>query len=114
MSKIVNIQNLEEFGVYTLEIRGTPIALINAPHEEADNYLLSDEFKENLLVLEEEGLTPLLHEAVPLSVRRASLNEIENFERCFAADVKNGILKRGEEKGFVVFLIPVRDPTYDN
>jgi hypothetical protein len=65
--------------MFTLEIKGTAIAVTNADNEEAAGLFESDEFKEDLKSLTTDGKT-LWDGRAPLTVRPASEDEIDAFD----------------------------------
>jgi len=65
--------------MFTLEIKGTAIAVTNANEDEAAGLFESDEFKEDLKTLTTDG-RPLWDGKAPITVRPASEDEIDSFD----------------------------------
>ena len=65
--------------MFTLEIKGTAIAVTNANQEEAAGLFESEEFKEDLKSLTTDG-TALWDGRAPLTIRAASEDEIDAFD----------------------------------
>jgi hypothetical protein len=93
--------------MFTLTISDKPIAITNADGEEARELLMSEEFKEDLKVLESEG-APLWDGFATLNVRPATQEEKAEFEE---ADFDDEEDDDDEEEGpYIMFLVDVTDP----
>lgn len=91
--------------MFTLTISDKPIAITNAEEDEARELLLSDDFKEDLKVLESDG-APIWDGFATLAVRPATEEEKAEFNDAdFDEDEDD------EEEGpFIMFLVDVTDP----
>ena len=105
--------------MFTLEIGGQPIAVIQAStREEAEAILTNDAFREDLTLLDQDG-QPLWDGRADLIVREASVDEISKAKEIIILDANEG---RGIEDGMdgvdvlgdstdpqrtVVFLVPL-------
>ncbi|MBB4041972.1 hypothetical protein GGR34_003656 [Microvirga flocculans] len=92
--------------MFTLTISDKAIAITNANEAEAREILMSDEFKEDLQVLESEG-APLWDGFASLSVRPATEEEKAEFE---LADFDDEEDDDEEEGPYIMFLVDVTDP----
>ncbi|SRR5271166_6600012 len=97
--------------MYTLEIEGQPVAIINSSEEEAREIFSSKYFKDDLLCLDKDDGSPLWNGASQLFVRRAFDEEVAKFEVAFVKAIKDGSADRDDEDGYLTFLTPVRDAT---
>jgi len=93
--------------MFTLTISDKPVAITNADEEEARELLMSEDFKEDLKVLESEG-APLWDGVASLNVRPATDEEKAEFED---ADFDEEEDDDDEEEGpYIMFLVAVTDP----
>jgi hypothetical protein len=93
--------------MFTLTISDKPVAITNANEEEARELLMSDDFKEDLKVLESDG-APLWDGFASLNVRAATDEEKAEFED---ADFDEEDDEDEEEEGpYIMFLVDVTDP----
>lgn len=93
--------------MFTLTISDKPIAVTNAQADEARDLFMSEEFKEDLKVLESEG-APLWDGFATLGIRPASEEEIEEFEE---ADFEEDEDEGDEDEGpMIMFLVDVTEP----
>lgn len=93
--------------MFTLTISDKPVAVTNAEEDEARTLFMSDEFKEDLKVLESEG-APLWDGFATLAIRSATEAEISEFED---ADLDEDEEAGDEEDGpLIMFLVDVTDP----
>jgi len=92
--------------MFTLTISDKPVAITNADEDEARE-LLSEDFKDDLKVLESEG-APLWDGFATLTVRAATEEEKNEFE---SADFDEDEDDDDEEEGpYIMFLVDVTDP----
>lgn len=97
--------------MFTLTISDKPVAITNASEEEARELLMSEEFKDDLKVLESEG-APLWDGIASLNVRAATEEEKGEFE---GADFDEDEEDDDEEEGpYIMFLVDVTDPDEEN
>ena len=93
--------------MFTLTISDKPIAITNAEEEEARELLLSEDFKDDLKVLESDG-APLWDGFASLNVRAATETEKAEFED---ADFDDEESDDDEDEGpYIMFLVDVTDP----
>jgi len=93
--------------MFTLTISDKPVAITNAEEDEARELLMSDDFKEDLKVLESDG-APLWDGFATLSVRAATDEEKAEFED---ADFDDDEDDDDEDEGpYIMFLVDVTDP----
>lgn len=97
--------------VFVAEIAGKAIAAVNAScTAEADDFLLSEEFEKDLLVLESEG-RPLWDGNADIHVRKALPEEEAKWDASRArANLANETVDEENEQ-WLAFLVPVADPT---
>jgi hypothetical protein len=94
--------------MFTLTISDKPIAITNAEEEEARELLLSEDFKDDLKVLESNG-APLWDGFASLNVRAATDTEKAEFEDADFDDEESD--DDDEEDGpYIMFLVDVTDP----
>ncbi|MBF9197796.1 hypothetical protein [Microvirga terrestris] len=97
--------------MFTLTISDKAVAITNANEEEARELLMSEEFKDDLKVLESEG-APLWDGFASLNVRPATEEEKAEFE---GADFDEEEEDDEEDEGpYIMFLVDVTDPDEDN
>jgi len=93
--------------MFTLTISDKPVAITNAEEDEARELLMSEDFKDDLKVLESEG-APLWDGFATLNVRPATDEERTEFEN---ADFDDDEEDDDEEEGpYIMFLVDVTDP----
>lgn len=96
--------------MFTLEIKGTSIAVTNADNEEASGLFESDEFKEDLKTLTTDGQA-LWDGKAPITVRPASEDEIDSFDEAMNdedyEDEDEDDADDDEEPIDVVFLVEI-------
>lgn len=93
--------------MFTLTISDKPVAITNADEEEARELLLSEDFKEDLKVLESSG-APIWDGFATLNVRAATDTEKAEFED---ADFDEEEGDDDEDDGpYIMFLVDVTDP----
>lgn len=92
--------------MFTLEIKGTAIAVTNANEDEASGLFESEEFKEDLKSLTSEG-KQLWDGSAPLTIRPASEDEIDSFDEAMNDDDYEDEDDADEEPIDVVFLVEI-------
>ena len=97
--------------MFTLRINGRAIAVTDAGEAEAHDLLSSSDFKEDLTSLESEG-RPLWDGAAPLTIQRATDDEIETFQAAMEEDDEDGEDEpdeegRDEDLANIVFLVSI-------
>lgn len=104
--------------MYTLEIDGKAIAVINADEATARDLFTCDGFKEDIRAMTSEG-RPLWNGTTALTVRPASEAEIDEFEAAIAEDDGSGDFEDDarhqpadesdddEEEADIVFLVEI-------
>lgn len=92
--------------MFTLTISDKPIAVTNAAEDEARELLLSEEFRQDLKILESDG-APLWDGFASLRIRPASEEEISEFE---SADMDEDEDPDDEDSPLIMFLVDVSDP----
>lgn len=99
--------------MYTLEINGEPIAIINASKDEARQHFTSDELKAYLLCFHREDSSVLWDGVASLLVRRSLPEEVTRHKATYFNAKSSGAPDAEDDDGFLVFLLPVRDPLED-
>jgi len=92
--------------MHTLEIKGRPIAIMNADEDTATDWFDSESFKADLVVFEDRDGKSLWDGKSELFVRRSFAEEVAEFERFFAKALADGADPEDED-GFLVFLLPI-------
>ena len=93
--------------MFTLIISDKPVAITNAEEEEARELLLSEDFKDDLKVLESNG-APLWDGFASLEIRAATDTEKAEFED---ADFdEEGDDDEDDDGPYIMFLVDVTDP----
>ena len=93
--------------MFTLEIKGTAIAVTNATEDEAAGLFESEEFKEDLKTLTSDG-KPLWDGRTPLTIRPASEEEIDSFDEAMNDEEYEDEDDADDEEPIdVVFLVEV-------
>src|SRR5262245_12770698 len=95
-------------GIFVAEIQGRGIAAYgDVSKVDADDWFGSEEFREGLMVLENEG-KPLWNGEDEIYLRDAFPEEADRWRAAHAVGLRAGEYEEGE--GMVRFLIPVTDP----
>jgi hypothetical protein len=93
--------------MFTLEIKGTAIAVTNATEDEAAGLFESEEFKEDLKTLTSDG-KPLWDGRMPLTIRPASEEEIDSFDEAMNDEEYEDEDDADDEEPIdVVFLVEI-------
>lgn len=109
--------------MFTLEIDGTAIAVINGDEATARDLFTCDGFKEDIRTLTVDG-KPIWNGTSELKVRAASQDEIEEFDEAIAADQGEGDFEPDpqhaddasddeEDEADIVFLVDIDDEDED-
>ncbi|WP_342150082.1 hypothetical protein [Methylorubrum sp. SB2] len=109
--------------MFTLEIDGTAIAVINGDEATARDLFTCDGFKEDIRTLTVDG-KPIWNGTSELKVRAASQDEIEEFDEAIAADQGDGDFEPDpqhandgaddeEDEADIVFLVDIDDEDED-
>jgi hypothetical protein len=95
--------------MYTLEIAGRPVAVLDVPtQDEAEAWMNDEAFQADLLVLEHEG-APLWDGQAELRVRAATDDERLVYED----SMRDNDPSDDDDGEAVVFLVDVTDPADD-
>jgi hypothetical protein len=98
--------------VYVAQIQGKAVVAFYADSVgEAGELAASETFRTDLGELENDG-TPLWDGRSKIAVREASPVEHGVWSMCKARAIAQGDLEQGEDD-WIVFLVPVQDPTAD-
>ncbi|MDP4006636.1 hypothetical protein [Methylobacterium sp. NEAU K] len=102
--------------MFTLEIEGTAVAVINSDEASAKDLFTCEGFKEDLRTMTSEG-KPLWNGTSALKVRAANEDEIEIFEDALAEDDGEGDFAEDprhadadtdeEDEADIVFLVDI-------
>ena len=96
--------------VYVAEINGRGIAAFNtADRDSADHFVDNEPFRADLAVLESEG-KPLWNGTDDIFIREAFPEEQATFKASQARAIKDEEIE-DEDDEWVLFLVPVTDPT---
>jgi hypothetical protein len=95
--------------MFTLTISDKPVAITNADEDEARELLMSEDFKDDLKVLESEGAA-LWDGFATLNVRPATEEEKTEFENADFDEDEDEDDDDGEEGPYIMFLVDVTDP----
>ncbi|UMY18439.1 hypothetical protein MMB17_03610 [Methylobacterium organophilum] len=111
--------------MFTLEIDGTAVAVINGDEETARDLFTCDGFKEDIRTLTTSG-KPIWNGTSALTIRPATEDEIEEFEDALAADEsdEDGAFEpdphhagadndEEEDEADIVFLVDIDDEDED-
>ena len=113
--------------MFTLEIDGTAVAVINGTEEVARDLFTCDGFKEDIQAMTTEG-RPLWNGTSELKIRPATEDEVEIFEDALAEDdsdadfesdprhADSGDTEEDEDEADIVFLLDIDkgDDTLDS
>jgi len=91
--------------MFTVEIAGRAIAVTNADEAQARELIESEEFREDLTVIQSEG-KPIWDGKAKLELRPATPDEEEEFEDADDLDEED---EADEDEPSVVFLIDIDD-----
>ena len=106
--------------MFTLEIDGTAIAVINGDEATARDLFTCDGFKEDIRTMTIDG-RPIWNGTSALTVRKSTEDEIEEFEDALAADDGEGDFEPDEkhdaegdgaddeDEADIVFLVDIDD-----
>ena len=92
--------------MFTLTISDKPVAITNADEDEARELLMSEDFKDDLKVLESDG-APLWDGFATRNGRAATEEEKNEFE---SADFDEDEDDEEDEGPYIMFLVDVTDP----
>ncbi|MCP1551100.1 MULTISPECIES: hypothetical protein [Methylorubrum] len=110
--------------MFTLEIDGKAIAVINGDEATARDLFTCDGFKEDIRTMTIDG-QPIWNGTSDLTVRKASEDEIEEFEDALASDDGEGDFEPDaqheaegdssddEDEADIVFLVDIDDEDED-
>ena len=97
----------------TIEISGRPTVVVNVSEDEVHALLNDEEFYEDLLIFETEGRPLWSGDREDLFIRSAVEDEIAKWEKAFAQARLEGEATDEDRAGYIVFLVPIIDPTED-
>jgi hypothetical protein len=96
---------------FTVEIGGRPIACFRSEdQEDAEHFFEAEDFREDLTILLSDG-KPLWDGRAALNLREANAAEKGEVDQAYEFDAD---LQKEADDEFVVFLVPVTDPTDDS
>lgn len=99
--------------IYVAEIEGRAIAAFHAENEmAAEAFVESDAFQSDLMVLESDD-EPLWDGEADIHCREAVEEERSEWDKSRARAILEGEAE-ADDKDWVVFLVPVTDPTDDD
>jgi hypothetical protein len=93
----------------TLEIAGRPIAAIESPASEAEEWFLGDASKKDLICLVDSDGAPLWDGKAKMIVRNSSAEEISKWEAGFAHALSYGAADSKRRDGRVIYLVDFKD-----
>jgi len=97
--------------VFTLEVDGRPVVAIRASSFECASETVEEKsFRADLMALDSED-RPLWDGKAPTYLRTAHPEEVATVERSFAKAVRSGEAEMDMDREWVVFLVPVTDPS---
>jgi hypothetical protein len=111
--------------MFTLEIEGTAVAVINSDEASAKDLFTCEGFKEDIRTMTSEG-KPLWNGTSPLKIRAATEDEIEIFEDALAEDDGEGEFtddkhhagetaeEEDEDEADIVFLVDIDEADEDD
>ncbi len=100
--------------MHTIEIAGRPTVIVNASEDEVQDLLTQDWFKLDLMVLETQGRPLWFGQQKDFSVRPASEEETSQWEVGCGRALLEGHITEDGKRGYIVYLVPVTDPTADD
>ncbi len=99
--------------MFTLEIAGRSIAVLNVPTwADAEEWLGDEEVRQDLTILEHEG-KPLWDGRAALQLRESIPSERSEFESALEddePDARTDAVQEDDDAGLVMFLVDVTDP----
>jgi hypothetical protein len=104
----------EETAMHTIEIAGRPTLVVNGSKDEVQELLTDSWLLEDLLVLETQGRPLWFGQQKDFSVRPAAEDEVSQWEATFSHALSEGHVTQFDKSGYIVYLIPVTDPTADD
>jgi hypothetical protein len=104
----------EETAMHTVEIAGRPTLVVNGSQDEVQDLLTDSWLLEDLLVLETQGRPLWFGHHKDFSVRAASQNEVSQWEEAFSRALLDGHVTQDDRSGYIVYLVPVTDPSGDD
>lgn len=112
--------------MFTLEIDGTAVAVINSDEASAKDLFTCEGFKEDIRTMTSDG-KPLWNGTSPLTIRAANEDEIEIFEDALAEDDGEGEFtddkhhaggdtaeEEDEDEADIVFLVDIDEADEDD
>jgi hypothetical protein len=99
--------------MFTIEIGGKPIAVVDAPETDVRELLDQDDFMEDLSSLTTEG-KPLWDGRAALTIRPSTPDEVAEYEDSAFDDEDEDEEEDDEESSTVYFLVPLDDEEDDD
>jgi hypothetical protein len=103
----------EELGMHTIDIAGRPTVVVNGSKDEVQDLLTDSWLLEDLLVLETQGRPLWFGRPKDFFVRPALAQEASQWEEAFSRALSEGHITEWDRDGYIVYLVPVSDPTDD-
>jgi hypothetical protein len=103
----------EDTVMHTIEIAGRPTVVVNGSKDEVEDLLTDSWLIEDLTVLETEGRPLWFGHYKDFLVRPAFEEEIAKWEEAFSRSLLEGHVREDDRDGYVVYLVPVSDPSDD-
>jgi hypothetical protein len=100
--------------MHTIEIAGRPTLVVNGSNDEVQDLLTDSWLLDDLLVLEAQGLPLWFGRPKDLFVRPAFAEEVSHWETGFNHALSEGHVTEDDRGGYIVYLVPVSDPTADD
>jgi hypothetical protein len=97
----------------TIEIAGRPTVVVPGSKDDVQGLLDDEAFFEDLLIFETEGKPLWSGDRKDLFVRGAFEDEISKWEKTFARSRLDGDATDEDRDSYIVFLVPITDPTED-
>ena len=98
---------------HTVEIAGRPTLVVNGRKDELQDLLTDSSLLEDLLVLETQGRPLWFGRPKDFFVRPAFGEEASQWEEGFSRALLDGHVTEWDRDGYIVYLVPVSDPTED-
>ena len=99
--------------MHTIEIAGRPTLVVNGSKDEVQDLLTDSWLLEDLLVLETEGRPLWFGHRKDFFVRPAAEHEASQWEEAFSRALLEGHVTADDRNGYIVYLVPVADPSND-
>ena len=100
--------------MHTIEIAGRPTLVVNGSKDDVEDLLTDGWLLEDLIVLETQGRPLWFGQQKDFFVRPALEEEASQWKEAFSRALLKSHVTEDDRSGYIVYLVPVTDPTRDD